>query len=91
MLPQRISEKKLEAFNVGTMAKRQLSKKEIEEQKKKDDEEAAAHVKLSDILTSCGIHLIARFLTLTGIQRICGNISRSSFSFLQGLGKGWYI
>lgn len=46
MLPQRISEKKLEAFNVGTMAKRQLSKKEIEEQKKKDDEEAAAHVKL---------------------------------------------
>ncbi|XP_005179362.1 U2 snRNP-associated SURP motif-containing protein [Musca domestica] len=41
---KRISEKKLEAFNVGTMAKRQLSKKEIEEQKKKDDEEAAAHV-----------------------------------------------
>nr|XP_013118904.1 unnamed protein product [Stomoxys calcitrans] len=41
---KRISEKKLEAFNVGAMAKRQLSKKEIEEQKKKDDEEAAAHV-----------------------------------------------
>ncbi|XP_037821310.1 U2 snRNP-associated SURP motif-containing protein [Lucilia sericata] len=41
---KRISEKKLEAFAVGTMGKRQLSKKEIEEQKKKDDEAAAAHV-----------------------------------------------
>ncbi|XP_075165473.1 U2 snRNP-associated SURP motif-containing protein [Haematobia irritans] len=41
---KRISEKKLEAFNVGQMSKRQMSKKEIEEQKKKDDEEAAAHV-----------------------------------------------
>ncbi|KAM7345527.1 U2 snRNP-associated SURP motif-containing protein isoform 2-T2 [Cochliomyia hominivorax] len=41
---KRISEKKLEAFAVGTMGKRQLSKKELEEQKKKDDEAAAAHV-----------------------------------------------
>ncbi|KAH8314367.1 hypothetical protein KR059_004863, partial [Drosophila kikkawai] len=40
---QRISEKKLEAFTVGTFSKRQLSKKEIEEQKKKEDAAAAAH------------------------------------------------
>uniref|UniRef100_A0A1A9V280 U2 snRNP-associated SURP motif-containing protein n=1 Tax=Glossina austeni TaxID=7395 RepID=A0A1A9V280_GLOAU len=40
---KRISEKKLEAFTVGTMGKRQLSKKELEEQKKKEDEAAAAH------------------------------------------------
>ncbi|KAH8299955.1 hypothetical protein KR044_007950, partial [Drosophila immigrans] len=39
----RISEKKLEAFTVGTFSKRQLSKKELEEQKKKEDEAAAAH------------------------------------------------
>ncbi|XP_065367356.1 U2 snRNP-associated SURP motif-containing protein [Calliphora vicina] len=41
---KRISEKKLEAFAVGTMGKRQMSKKELEDQKKKDDEAAAAHV-----------------------------------------------
>ncbi|XP_067631661.1 U2 snRNP-associated SURP motif-containing protein [Eurosta solidaginis] len=41
---KRISEKKLEAFAVGNMGKRSLSKKELEEQKKKEDEEAAAHV-----------------------------------------------
>lgn len=35
---------------MGTMAKRQLSKKEIEEQKKKDDEEAAAHVSLEKLI-----------------------------------------
>ncbi|XP_062132261.1 U2 snRNP-associated SURP motif-containing protein isoform X1 [Drosophila sulfurigaster albostrigata] len=40
---KRISEKKLEAFTVGTFSKRQLSKKELEEQKKKEDEAAAAH------------------------------------------------
>ncbi|XP_032599458.1 U2 snRNP-associated SURP motif-containing protein [Drosophila grimshawi] len=40
---KRISDKKLEAFTVGTFSKRQLSKKEIEEQKKKEDEAAAAH------------------------------------------------
>ncbi|KAH8280482.1 hypothetical protein KR018_007960 [Drosophila ironensis] len=40
---QRISEKKLEAFTVGTFSKRQLSKKELEEQKKKEDAAAAAH------------------------------------------------
>ncbi|XP_020802276.1 U2 snRNP-associated SURP motif-containing protein [Drosophila serrata] len=40
---KRISEKKLEAFTVGTFSKRQLSKKEIEEQKKKEDAAAAAH------------------------------------------------
>ncbi|EDW85779.1 uncharacterized protein Dwil_GK22959 [Drosophila willistoni] len=40
---KRISEKKLEAFTVGTFSKRQLSKKELEEQKKKEDAAAAAH------------------------------------------------
>ncbi|XP_036331068.1 U2 snRNP-associated SURP motif-containing protein [Rhagoletis pomonella] len=41
---KRISDKKLEAFAVGNMGKRTLSKKELEEQKKKEDEAAAAHV-----------------------------------------------
>ncbi|EDW32826.1 GL10142 [Drosophila persimilis] len=40
---KRISEKKLEAFTVGTFSKPHLSKKEIEEQKKKEDAAAAAH------------------------------------------------
>ncbi|XP_039481026.1 U2 snRNP-associated SURP motif-containing protein [Drosophila santomea] len=40
---KRISEKKLEAFTVGTFSKRQLSKKELEDQKKKEDAAAAAH------------------------------------------------
>ncbi|XP_067010744.2 U2 snRNP-associated SURP motif-containing protein isoform X2 [Anabrus simplex] len=39
---QQISEQKLKAFSIGTMGKRQLSKKELEEQRKKEQEEAAA-------------------------------------------------
>lgn len=41
---QKINEKKLEAFSIGTMGKRVLSKKELEEQRKKEEDEAAAHV-----------------------------------------------
>ncbi|CAH1400389.1 unnamed protein product [Nezara viridula] len=37
-----IPEQKLKAFSIGTMGKRQPSKKEIEEQKKKEQEKAAA-------------------------------------------------
>ncbi|GLH10041.1 U2 snRNP-associated SURP motif-containing protein [Gryllus bimaculatus] len=41
-LMKQISEQKLKAFSIGTMGKRQLSKKELEEQRKKEQEEAAA-------------------------------------------------
>ncbi|XP_058461186.1 U2 snRNP-associated SURP motif-containing protein [Malaya genurostris] len=40
---KKIAEQKLQAFTVGTMGKRQLSRKELEEQKKREDEAAAAH------------------------------------------------
>ncbi|XP_026475095.1 U2 snRNP-associated SURP motif-containing protein isoform X2 [Ctenocephalides felis] len=40
---KKINEKKLEAFSIGTMGKRVLSKKELEEQRKKEEDEAAAH------------------------------------------------
>ncbi|XP_044257591.1 U2 snRNP-associated SURP motif-containing protein isoform X2 [Tribolium madens] len=39
-----IPEQKLKAFSIGTMGKRTLSKKELEEQRKKEEERAAAHV-----------------------------------------------
>jgi U2-associated protein SR140 len=41
---QQIAEQKLKAFSIGTMGKRQLSKKELEDQRKKEQEEAAAQV-----------------------------------------------
>ncbi|XP_057656259.1 U2 snRNP-associated SURP motif-containing protein [Diorhabda carinulata] len=39
-----IAEQKLKAFSIGTMGKRNLSKRELEEQRKREEEEAAAHV-----------------------------------------------
>lgn len=36
----------MEAFTLGVMGKRTLSRKEIEDQKKKEDEAAAAHVNM---------------------------------------------
>ncbi|CAH1965100.1 unnamed protein product [Acanthoscelides obtectus] len=39
-----IPEQKLKAFSIGTMGKRILSKKEMEEQRKREEEKAAAHV-----------------------------------------------
>ncbi|XP_072401929.1 U2 snRNP-associated SURP motif-containing protein [Diabrotica undecimpunctata] len=39
-----IAEQKLKAFTIGTMGKRTLSKRELEEQRKREEEEAAAHV-----------------------------------------------
>lgn len=48
ILFQQIAEQKLKAFSIGTMGKRPLSKREIEEQRKKEEEEAAAHVSFSD-------------------------------------------
>ncbi|KAG5312178.1 SR140 protein, partial [Acromyrmex insinuator] len=39
---QQIAEQKLKAFSIGTMGKRPLSKKELEEQRKKEQEQAAA-------------------------------------------------
>lgn len=41
---QNIPEQKLKAFSIGTMGKRNLSKKELEEQRKREEEKAAAHV-----------------------------------------------
>lgn len=41
---QQIAEQKLKAFSIGTMGKRPLSKKELEEQRKKEQEQAAAQV-----------------------------------------------
>lgn len=49
---QKIAEQKLQAFTVGTMGKRQLSRKELEEQKKREDEAAAAHVRESSRLST---------------------------------------
>lgn len=39
-----IPQQKLKAFSIGSMGKRGLSKKELEEQRKKEEERAAAHV-----------------------------------------------
>ncbi|XP_015109762.1 U2 snRNP-associated SURP motif-containing protein isoform X1 [Diachasma alloeum] len=39
---KQIAEQKLKAFSIGTMGKRPLSKKEVEEQRKKEQEQAAA-------------------------------------------------
>ncbi|XP_060536937.1 U2 snRNP-associated SURP motif-containing protein isoform X2 [Cylas formicarius] len=39
-----IPEQKLKAFSIGTMGKRTLSKRELEEQRKREEEKAAAHV-----------------------------------------------
>ncbi|XP_066155445.1 U2 snRNP-associated SURP motif-containing protein [Euwallacea fornicatus] len=39
-----IPEQKLKAFSIGTMGKRGLSKRELEEQRKREEEKAAAHV-----------------------------------------------
>ncbi|XP_030755965.1 U2 snRNP-associated SURP motif-containing protein [Sitophilus oryzae] len=39
-----IPEQKLKAFTIGTMGKRSLSKRELEEQRKREEEKAAAHV-----------------------------------------------
>lgn len=41
---QKITEQKLQAFSVGSVGTRTLSKKELEELRKKEEEEAAAHV-----------------------------------------------
>lgn len=43
---QQIAEQKLKAFSIGTMGKRPLSKKELEEQRKKEQEQAAAQVNI---------------------------------------------
>lgn len=45
---QQIAEQKLKAFSIGTMGKRQMSKKEMEEQRKKEQEEAAAQVRFEN-------------------------------------------
>jgi len=54
---QQIAEQKLKAFSIGTMGKRPLSKKELEEQRKKEQEQAAAQV----------MWHISKFSSLSGI------------------------
>lgn len=46
-MKQKIPQQKLKAFTIGTMGKRSLSKRELEEQRKKEEEKAAAHVSKS--------------------------------------------
>lgn len=41
---QKINEQKLQAFAIGTMGQRPLSRREQEERRKKEEEEAAANV-----------------------------------------------
>lgn len=41
---QKINEQKLQAFTIGAMGKRPLTRKEQEEIRKREEEEAAAHV-----------------------------------------------
>jgi U2-associated protein SR140 len=55
---QQIAEQKLKAFSIGTMGKRQMSKKELEDQRKKEQEEAAAQVcyKQNCVLYYCSMH-----------------------------------
>lgn len=47
---QKITEQKLQAFAIGTMGQRPLSRREQEEKRKKEEEEAAAHVMKSFII-----------------------------------------
>lgn len=73
----------MEAFSVGIMGKRQLSKREIEEQKKKEDEEAAAHVR-SPIIVAINIitNNLNKKILILGFSRICGNLSANTESIL---------
>lgn len=54
---QQIAEQKLKAFSIGTMGKRPLSKKELEEQRKKEQEQAAAQVSGA----ACNVTLLVNF------------------------------
>lgn len=42
---QKINEQKLQAFDIGAMGKRPLSRREQEERRKREEETAAAHVR----------------------------------------------
>lgn len=43
---QKINEQKLQAFDIGAMGKRPLSRREQEERRKREEETAAAHVRI---------------------------------------------
>lgn len=43
---QKIAEQKLQAFAIGTMGQRPLSRREQEERRKKEEEQAAANVRI---------------------------------------------
>jgi hypothetical protein len=58
---QQITEQKLKAFSIGTMGKRQMSKKELEDQRKKEQEEAAAQVCYNKIVC-CTIEVCTFFI-----------------------------
>lgn len=47
---QKIAEQKLQAFAIGTMGQRPLSRREQEERRKKEEEQAAASVKWTSII-----------------------------------------
>lgn len=67
---QKINEQKLQAFAIGAMGKRPLSKKEQEDRRKREEETAAAHVSLSSIF---------RFSTFKKIHLYSFRHSRSSW------------
>lgn len=72
MYLQQIAEQKLKAFSIGTMGKRPLSKKELEEQRKKEQEQAAAQVNNThSAITVCQlIHVHNYFLNVTCCRRL---------------------
>lgn len=58
---QKITEQKLQAFAIGTMGQRPLSRREQEEKRKKEEEEAAAHVREITILPYYPLLLMSQF------------------------------
>lgn len=76
---QKINEQKLQAFAIGTMGKRPLSKKEQEDRRKREEETAAAHVNV-DLVAGGGLKKMHVFNVgmFVGVQRVCRDLSRGS-------------
>lgn len=73
---QKIAEQKLQAFQIGTMGQRQLSRREQEERRKKEEEIAAASVSVyccCDI-SRCNVFVLLLILVVIWL-RCCGYVS----------------
>lgn len=55
---QKIAEQKLQAFAIGAMGQRPLSRREQEERRKKEEEQAAASVCSERIVKLSGIYFV---------------------------------